>query len=41
MGVSPTNTSRQLAWSATNPPSPGPTSPGTTQDDEISASMRG
>ncbi len=40
-GNSPKNTNRQLAWSATNPPTPGPINPGTTHAVDNSASMRG
>ena len=39
-GSSATNTQRQLAWSASSPAAAGPTSDGSTQAVDISASMR-
>ena len=39
-GSSRTNTQRHVVWSATSPATAGPASEGSTQADDISASMR-
>ncbi len=39
-GSSSTNTQRQVSWSAISPANAGPTSEGSTQAEDISASMR-